>query len=394
MKRVSLAIALGLVAHAAAAQNATAVSNGQSFANSIAPTSPTQIVNPSAVSGNAWANQTSTPTAVPTGLGGFSSPNTSSTLYGNAQGMGLSAMGNQAMTNCATYTPGSDPYQNQYCSAVNFLNNQCMQPTTREKSVLGSTGTAQGASANCSGTYGAGQSNFSFPDQVTSTDSMFAPIAGLGQTEAGVTQQSCSQQQVVTQPAQFANNTCVVSNDTESDSCSQQLNVTATNNTVPATLTNVGCVAPWITVYNRQTGANVGCMIIAEDSLNLQNGDVFDGLVIFHPAQTHGSYGVVYPNGWDGFNHLPPDNWGGDWDDCAGQPALLQCIKYAYQQVGLNYNADYGSATEWYSNGQGYGCPNGGTLSGSNCIQQGVSTSWSDTCGAYTGGAPLPAPAQ
>jgi hypothetical protein len=379
-----------LCAQHAYGQSTAAVASGQAFASTIAPTSSSQVVNPAGVSASAWGSQSDTPTSVPSDLGGFSTPTTDSSLLTTAQTGGLTAMGDQAMTNCASYVPGSDQYENQYCAAVNFLNDQCMQPTTGEHSVLGITGTTQGASANCSGTYGAGQSQFNFGDQVSSSDSIFSSISNLGSEESSALQPTCTTQTVVAQPAQYTTSTCVTSSETASQGCSQQLNVTATDNTVPATLTQVGCVAPWITLTNG--GSPSGCIIVAPDSLGLQTGDVYDGLIILH-GTTSGSYGAVYTDGWDGYNHLPPNSMGGESATCLGT-IPLDCYEDAFAQAGYTYASDYSIATEWYSTGQGYSCPSGATLSGTNCITQSVSTSWSDNCSSLDGGTSLPAPTQ
>lgn len=395
MKRAVLVFA-SICSQFAWAQSASDVSNGQAFANSLAPTSASQVVNPSGVSASAWGSQTGTPTSVPAGLGGFSSPTNDSTLLSNAQSTSLTAMGNKAMLDCANYVAGSDQYQNQYCAAVNFLNNACMQPTTGEASVLGKTGTNQGSSANCAGSYGAGQSQFNFSDQVTSTDSMFNVISSLGSTAGGVLQQTCSPQTVVSQPAQYANNTCVVSNDTQDDTCSQTLNVSAVNSSVAATTAQVGCVAPWVAMNpnNFDGGGSrvLGCAIVAPNSLNLQTGDVYDGLVIFH-QDTSNSYGGSYKNGWNGYYNMPPDSWNDP--TCAGQGYTLNCIKYLFNAAGYSYGgSDDNNVAVWYSDGTGLSCPDGATLNGDQCTEQKVQTNWTDNCGSFTGGQALPAPTQ
>ncbi|MCX4176662.1 MULTISPECIES: hypothetical protein [Paraburkholderia] len=305
-------------------------------------------------------------------------------------------MGNQAMTDCANYVPGADPYQNQYCAAVNFLNNQCMQPTTGEKSILGNTGTTQGSASNCAGSYGAGQSQFGFADQETSNDNIFNPISNLGTNASGVMQQTCKSQAVVTQPAQYANNTCIVSRDAESDGCTQQLNVNASAANTPATLGQVGCVSPWITLYSGG-GTTMGCLIVAADSKNLHTGDTYDGLIIFQKDSVD-AYGHAEKDGWDGYDHEWQD-WvnsysGGNPSHCAGAGTPLNCFKEAFADAGFNHYTDTGIATEWYSTGQGYVCPTGATLSGSNCVAKTFTYNWTDNCGPLTGGAALPTPSQ
>ena len=129
MKRL-LPFVLALWMSAAFAQSASDVANGTAFANSIAPTSPQQIVNPSGVNTSTWGSQTGVSTSVPSGLGGFSNPNTTSNALTAAQSSSLASYGRQAESYCASYTPGSDAYVIQFCSAVYFLIELCMRPTT------------------------------------------------------------------------------------------------------------------------------------------------------------------------------------------------------------------------------------------------------------------------
>jgi hypothetical protein len=53
-----------LCAGAAFAQSPAQVANGTAFARTLAPTSPSQIVNPAGVNGGTWSGQTAMPTNV------------------------------------------------------------------------------------------------------------------------------------------------------------------------------------------------------------------------------------------------------------------------------------------------------------------------------------------
>jgi hypothetical protein len=411
MKRC-LAFLLFFAANVTFGQSATDLANGTSFANSIAPKSASQVVNPSGVSASAWGTQTSAPTAVPSGLGGFSSPNTDSTLLNTAKSSSLTAMGNQTMINCASFVPGSDPYQNQACAAVNFLNNQCMQATTGEKSVLGNSGIGQGSSSNCAGTYGAGSSQFGYGNTVTISDPMFTGTLGLA-TSASLGQ-TCTTQTVVTQPAQYATNTCIISTDEEDDSCSQYLNTSVTKSITESiatdscqsggSLQNGTCVqtenyAPTISCpAGYVQGANNTCV----DTSTLAGTP-------YCPSGTtaaHTDTGSLLCQANQTFPSGPPATYEGMVLELAYLNVIG--IYLPLQSCPAGYTFDGSQCTETITTGLSYSCPSGGslqgqtcvtttttsvtvtyscpsgqTLSGTNCITQTLSTSWSDTCGIY-----------
>ena len=425
MKRV-LPLLLALGAPIACAQSTSDVANGTSFAHSIAPTSPSQIVNPSGV-GSAWSGSTSTPTTVPSGFAGFSNPNTSSAALTSARSGSLGALGDQAQVNCASYAPGSDPYQNQYCAAVNFLNDQCMRPTAGETSVLGKTGTTQGTSANCAGTYGAGQSQFNYGNQVTSSDPMFQLTGNLVNTATGTLTQTCSTQTVITQPAQYATNSCIVSTDEESNSCSQYLSATIVNTTSGASssqsctsggsLQNGTCVNQ--TTYPPQLTCPAGYVMTGNWTC-LQTSTIGAGppscpsgwlsVVEKDPAgvllcEMPGSYPGGCPNSEDGMPlelsylytcwYMPPPSCpsGYTWNGSV-------CTKTV--TVGSTYTCPSGGSLQ----GQScvttttsaptvtYSCPPGQTLNGTSCIRKSVTTTWTDACSTYekSAGVSLPTP--
>lgn len=416
MKRLA-ALLLTLSFHGAFAQSASDVSDGTAFANSIAPTSTSQIVNPTAVSSTAWSGSTAVSSTVPSGLGGFSTPVNDSTALTTAQSSGLTAMGDQAQIDCANYVAGTDAYQNQYCAAVNFLNNQCMQATTGEQSVLGTTGTTQGATTNCAGTYGAGQSQFSYSDQVTSSDPMFAVTSGLATAAADTLTQTCTAQTVVTSPAQYETDTCTVSQDEEDNSCSQSLNTTVTNS-VQEALSTTSC-------DSGQTAENGVCVLTIDYTPTISCPDGYiqgaDDTCIQYstlagtqtcPSDTtanHTDNGTLLclapqfstgcPDTYEGMpleaiafsigetclgDYLPltscPDGYTYDGTECTETStigATLTCPTGGSLSGQSCVTTSTTSATTTYS------CPDGETLSGSQCITKTVSTTWTDTCGTY-----------
>lgn len=222
----ALCAAAALVAQSARAQNPTQVQQGTAFATQLAPTSAAQVVNPAGVNATAWGT-TNVPSAVPSNLGGFSAPVTSTQAFTAAKSGGLSSLGNSAMNACATFvaTPTSNPLKVQECAAVNFLANRCMAPTTAEGSVMAHLGTTQLPSGNCAGTYGQSAQTFGFGNQVTNADPVFTTMSTLKQTASQTVNQSCTTQSVVTTPAQYQTNSCVKNGDTADQTCSQYLNV-------------------------------------------------------------------------------------------------------------------------------------------------------------------------
>ncbi len=229
IKRIILLALVGFAQYTCAAPLITppttptipGVADGIAFANGIVSTSPSQIVNPSAVNATAWSN-TATPTAVPTNLGAFSSPSTSNSTYNSATSLGLTGIGLQTQSNCANYVSGTNPTMDQQCAAVNFMSNNCLSLTPAEKSVLGSVPMASAGNKNCSGTYGQGASQFNFGNQVTSADPIFSGFNNAASTAAS-NQSGCTKQTVVTTPAQNQTETCIVSSSTSAMGCSQVL---------------------------------------------------------------------------------------------------------------------------------------------------------------------------
>jgi hypothetical protein len=230
MKRIATAIVLVLsLSSYTFAQNQNYINDGTAFGRSIAPTRPGQIVNPAAVNPSAWTGNTSSSSTVPSGLGAFSNPTTSSAALDSGRAIGLAGLGNQAMDNCAAYVPGSgDAARDQECAAVNFLSQRCLISSGPQALITNSNGGSAQSQLNssyCAGSYGQGANKYDFAGQVTTTDSVFGAVTGA-QTNAGTaTGQVCTQKTVVTKPAEFEINTCVKSRNTDVAACSQFLKV-------------------------------------------------------------------------------------------------------------------------------------------------------------------------
>ena len=229
MKTVAFSL-LALISFVCSAQDPNAISQGTTFGKSIVPTQPGQVVNPAGVSSSAWNGKTSAPSQTPSGLGGFSAPQTSTGVMDDAKIMGLSGLGNQAVDKCAAYTPGSgDAARDQECAAVNFLSQRCLTPSGTQTAIVNKNGgggsQSQLNSPNCADSYGKGANQFNFGDQVKATDSLFGAVGGA-QTNAGaMTGQVCTQKTIVTRPAEYEQNTCVKSVSTDVATCSQYLKV-------------------------------------------------------------------------------------------------------------------------------------------------------------------------
>lgn len=223
------AVSISIASHA---QDQNALSQGTAFGKSIVPTQPGQVVNPSGVDVITWKGKTSAPSQPPTGLGNFSAPQTSTEVMDSARTIGLAGIGNQAIDKCASYTPGSgDAAQDQECAAVNFLSQRCLAPTSAQSTIVNKNGGGSSQnqlnSAYCADSYGRGANQFNFGDQVKATDPLFAAV-GSAQTNAGsITGQTCTQKTVVTRPAEYEQNSCVKSVNTDVATCSQFLKVAA-----------------------------------------------------------------------------------------------------------------------------------------------------------------------
>lgn len=224
--RLVLLFALVSSSFAAQAQNAQAMRDGLMFGNSIAPTAKGQIVNPAAAS-SAWP-ASSLPSSIPHGLGTFSKPLDGTTTLSQARTIGLSGIGNAALDRCANYIPTGNPEADQECAAVNFLSQRCMTASGAQGQILQSNGGLNGAmvgSPYCEGSYGKSANKFDFANQVKETDNVFNTSKAAQTNAAAITGQTCQPKSVVTRPAQFEQNTCFKSVETDSMTCSQVLQV-------------------------------------------------------------------------------------------------------------------------------------------------------------------------
>jgi len=188
------------------AQSAPDMAAGTEFVNSLAPAS--------------------TPTAPLTGMGAFSTPNTDASILTSVQGIkgGLTSLGTSAQEKCASYVPTGDVAQDQYCAAVNFMNNNCITPNAGQSQIIGSTGASSGGGKNCAGSYGAGVSN-----KFTLSASDTANATSITSAAASSTEGStCSVQTVETAAASYATYDCTKDSNYTQQTCSQNLVTTIT----------------------------------------------------------------------------------------------------------------------------------------------------------------------
>jgi len=335
------------------AQDATTVQQGTTFAKSIAPTSASQVVNPTGVSSTAWGGNTSSPTAVVPGLGAFSTPNTSSTPFSSATSMGLSGYGNQAVLNCSTFVagPGTDPLQVQSCAAVNFMTNRCLSPSTAQMAIITSNGGSQAVSGNCEGTYGQSQAAFGYTEQLTPSDSVFTVMTGLPAAVPQETSQTCSVQTVTLTPPTYEQVNCVKNNVTTSYTCDQAMTATVTTQTVPPTLAACDNGAP------------------------TKNGTIPGGYTGPYCEYDYGPY--------------QSDNY--ETIDCSSAFSFPD-MTYLAEDVFFQCPEGGCIATTYCYYAPPKKCPNGYTLEGTQCAIKTVQKSFGDNCGPYTSSAGITLP--
>jgi hypothetical protein len=367
---LSLAAALHIPARA---QNAQTLSDGKAFAESIAPQSNVQIVNPSAVNPAAWSTgATAIPSSMPSGLGAFSSPLTNSPLYDVSGTQGaLSALGNAKIHACQNYVPTGDPIADQECAAVKFMNKDCVSLNNSQLQVVGASGVATATSASCAGTYGAGQSNFGYQNAITASDSIFH-LSQIAQNNASsTTEQNCVSTPVVTRPAQYETNHCSKTVSTDSHLCTQELAVAVTTSYAPAQImyTCDGGVLQGqycVSTSNSPATANYSC----PDGGTLEGTSCVTQTIV--PATTYYACSSGQLNGQscvttspaDGVPSCPPPQW-------SFSPPEIWTLTYDTNNVAwcshiaADFDDPFGSNS--YRAATSYACPNGGTLSGNTC---------------------------
>ncbi|UWE19398.1 hypothetical protein [Herbaspirillum huttiense] len=326
MKKILAVLAL-LIAGTAFAQNQQVLNDGLNYARSIAPTQNGQIVNPGAVNSSAWSS-TNIPGSAPTGMGAFSKPvNTSS--YGNANVLGsLTVMGTKSQADCATYVPTGDVVEDQRCAAINFMAAHCLTPTSGQNKIIAASAASQGSLANCKGTYGSGQGQFDYGNQITEKDPVFDVVRGVKDNPDKTTGGSCTEQDAVTNPAEYAMNNCTKSSNVVTESCSQSLSATITTTSQAA---NVG--------YSCANGTQVGSFCQATDSTTVP---------------------IVYGC---------PAGYTLSGNTCTGTDTKSATPNY-YCPVGSTLsgtNCIDGSGKVTPAPTNGYSCPSGYTLSGQTC---------------------------
>lgn len=355
-------VGVALFAQPSYAQNASGIAAGTTFANSIVSTSPSQIVNSSAVSSTAW-NSTATPVAVPSNLGAFSNPATDNSTYTSAASLGLTGIGLKTQSNCVSNVPGTNSLMDQQCAAVNFMSNNCLPQNTTEKAVVGSVPVVSAGSSNCNGTYGQGATQFNYGNQVTPSDPLFATINNSQSTAATTLAgtAACTQQTVVTTPAQYATETCVTSSSTTQMGCSQSLNTTVITNDLPATVTD-SC-SNGVLVGNYCQSSSTGA---AAPMYVCPIGYTLNGITCSEIISNPGTPNYSCPVGstLSGTNCLSQNN--------VSTPASISSyscpVGYALSGTTCSVTLTQSAAIASYS------CPTGQSLSGTTCITTSTTT--------------------
>jgi hypothetical protein len=218
-------------------QDAATLTSGKAFAESIAPKSKNQVVDPAAVNATAWSfGSTAMPTATQAGLGAFSAPLTTSTLFSTSKASGaLAGLGNDRIAKCRVYVPTGDPIADQECAAVLFMDKDCVPLSTTQAGVTGAVGLPTSASTACAGSYGSGVSKFGYYDTLNATDPIFHLSHESQANASNAVTQTCVSKPVITKPAEFETNNCAKTVVTNEQVCTQELGVVISTSITPAT---------------------------------------------------------------------------------------------------------------------------------------------------------------
>lgn len=220
----------GMLVSQVHAQSAKSLADGKTFAESIAPQTSGQLVNPSGVSTAAWdASGTSMPTTTPPSLGTFSAPLTGSSLSGVSGAPGaLSGLGVARIQDCKNTAPTGDPIADQECAAVKFMNRDCLPLSAAQQQIMGASGAAVGAGTDCSDTFGEAQSHIASKTSVATSDPIFQLSASAQSGAPSTAGQSCVPTTVITTPAVYQTNECSKLIVYEAHTCTRDLDVSTT----------------------------------------------------------------------------------------------------------------------------------------------------------------------
>jgi len=196
---------------------------------------------------------------MPAQLGAFSNPQDPGTFAGYQMQGGLSLLGERAQVNCAAYSATGNAVQDQYCAAVNFLSNQCIQPTPGQAQMLGSaqqsawTGASPSlGSSFCSGSLGQAQTASNFTE-LTTPGSVFA-VALIKNYSNGVSSLDSTNTNANAEPLCPANTPSGMSSSSSSSS-SSNLN----SNSVPGSLGSSASAYTTSTCWVTSSASTVSC---------------------------------------------------------------------------------------------------------------------------------------
>ena len=215
----------------------TTLNQGLDFANKLLPLTPKQLVNPLGVNSSIWGNA-NTAIVLPGQLGEFSKPVSGLPISQSLNQGALSAMGQQAQSECAAYIPTGDSNKDQYCAAVNFLSGFCIQPTTNQSAVLAISGSDSNKlnpsfKRNCIGSYGDGINSFGFNELLDPSTKNILTNNNLNISPfvSNSSRNECSESIDITPKSPVkTTNICWISTNTKIETCSPSLNVTVAEN--------------------------------------------------------------------------------------------------------------------------------------------------------------------
>jgi len=359
MKKAFFALILASSSLLAFGQNQQTITDGTTFINGLQPTQPGQLVNPSGATSQSWTGKTTLGTTVPAGLGSFSNPNTTAETLNQAKTVGLSGLGNSAMTRCESYVPTGDGVKDQECAAVNFLSNKCFTATNAQAKITGPNN--NGSAPGCEGTFGAGHArNIGFTNTMKPEENIFDPI----RLALHPTENNCSTSSAIAKPAQYKKVKGIVSTSVDDITCSQYLSATVTQQTVPANISGYTCPngttldgSNCLTITTAQAAPNYGC----PTGQRLDGTNCIDTQNVSQPASIT--------------SYTCPTGWTPNGSSCTQLQSQTASVTYFCPSTWSLAGSTCSQTTiTSYTASINYGCTPPATLNGTNCNTTATST--------------------
>jgi conjugal transfer mating pair stabilization protein TraN len=291
--------------------------------------------------------------------------------------------------------PTGDPIADQECAAVKFMNKDCVALTNSQAQVVGAAGVGTPCGTDCSGTYGAGMSNFGFQNQITATDPIFHLSQNAQNNATSASDSNCVSTPVVTHPAEYETNTCSKTVSTDLKTCSQELSIAVTTSYTKAQITyscaggvlqGQYCVStsssPATASYSCPNGGTLnGTSCVSQTSIpatshyTCASGELNGQSCVSQTSMPATSYYTCASGALNGqscvtsspavgvsscpppqMSYTPPEIWTLSYDSNNN----AWCTHWATDR-----DDPFGSLSFLASTS--YACPNGGTLSGNTC---------------------------